>query len=43
MNLNKGCIEMIITALINGLANKMNLNKGCIEILNYFLFVLKHQ
>ena len=33
MNLNKGCIEMMIANVEVSIQHMMNLNKGCIEML----------
>ena len=33
MNLNKGCIEMILVDIWANHKEQMNLNKGCIEII----------
>ena len=32
MNLNKGCIEILISPYEAEILNRMNLNKGCIEM-----------
>ena len=34
MNLNKGCIEIVVRAASGDGIPEMNLNKGCIEIKN---------
>ena len=40
MNLNKGCIEIVLpTPFYNGWIT-MNLNKGCIEIVGAFFYIM---
>ena len=38
MNLNKGCIEIIIPNISFTYKIEMNLNKGCIEIVEFYHF-----
>ena len=37
MNLNKGCIEIIVALDVADGTLKMNLNKGCIEIIKVWV------